>query len=792
MKSTPKLNIIREIEEFNRCLEELASGNFEKLGSEKWIKENSTRLQTVIDSLPLYIFYKDKELRLTKINKSFAESAGIPQDEILNKTSTELFPNLPTHYIEEELNIIKTGNPLKEIKEFFFFKDGIHWLQVEKFPFVSESGEVTGIVVVAFKAEDSLLTEESVNESEEKYISLFNNAFDCIYIMDFEGNFLDANKSALDLFKFDKNEIIKLNIKELLNPAQIPSVEKTIEKIKSGKEFDSPLKLKLKNKEGEFVHIETKSSVINQNGKPYLILGIARDITKKLLVEEALRKSELIFRSVWENSVDAMRLIDDNGIIILVNDAFCKMSGKSREELEGKHFSVIYKNKDGEDLLTNVTHHFVEKELDLWNGKKVWFELSNTFLESSDSSPLLFSVFRDITSRKKIEAELRTERDLIKSILESSPYAVLFLDAEGKVIDYNKVTRQILAFDNKEMLRGKSILDYVPEYQRQKVREVFKRTVETGIVKDFEFTLINCQMDELIIELSTNSVKNEIEKTTFIIAILRDVTQRRSAEKQLRENSEELKELNASKDKFFSIISHDLRSPFQGLLGLSDLLASDSENLSQEEVVLISRSINKSLKNQLKLLENLLQWSRMQTGRISYEPEKLNISELVEETFILLGSNAANKGIEFINNVQGEKFVYADVSMISSTLQNIINNAVKFTNHNGKVCVSVEDKLSFFEVHIADTGIGMSEEDRNKLFRIDQHHTTAGTENETGTGLGLILCKEMIERNGGTIKVESELGRGTTFSFTLPKFPGNGNSKTETPNLKFAPKLSVK
>lgn len=240
---------------------------------------------------------------------------------------------------------------------------------------------------------------------------------------------------------------------------------------------------------------------------------------------------------------------------------------------------------------------------------------------------------------------------------------------------------------------------------------------------------------------------------------------------KIEESEQKLKELNAQKDKFFSIISHDLKSPFVALLGYSEIMMEDFDSLTDDELREFISSINKSSKNVYSLLENLLEWSRMQTGRIEYIPEYFNLYLTAQNVAELLDDNARKKNIELKNDVDESSIVFADENMVSTIIRNLVSNSLKFTPDGGRVIMKSERESIFTKVTIEDNGIGMNESDRQKLFRIDVHHTTIGTNREKGTGVGLILCKELVEKNGGEIWVESQVGKGSRFIFTLPIKP---------------------
>lgn len=239
-------------------------------------------------------------------------------------------------------------------------------------------------------------------------------------------------------------------------------------------------------------------------------------------------------------------------------------------------------------------------------------------------------------------------------------------------------------------------------------------------------------------------------------------------EVKVEERTLKLKELNATKDKFFSIIAHDLKNPFNTLIGFSELLLDNIDMYNAEQIKEYISIIFETSRTSYSLLENLLDWSRSQTGRLKMEPKEVEMSSLVELNIRLLESPAEKKNIRLQNNIDNKCKVYADKNMIETIVRNLISNAIKFTREGGYITVNAERKAAVLEVCIADTGIGICSDNINKLFKIDQDFSTKGTSNESGTGLGLILCKEFIGQNGGEIWVESQEGKGTQFYFTLP------------------------
>jgi len=240
------------------------------------------------------------------------------------------------------------------------------------------------------------------------------------------------------------------------------------------------------------------------------------------------------------------------------------------------------------------------------------------------------------------------------------------------------------------------------------------------------------------------------------------------ANEALRRSEKNLMELNATKDKFFSIISHDLKNPFSSLLSISELMVDSFDDAEREDHKAGFRKINQSVKHLLDLLENLLTWSSSQRGRIKYDPVRFNLSSMIQENINLHKLLAEKKGIMLLSPDQGELYAYGDRDMINSVIRNLMTNAVKFTDRDKKVEVKVYSKEKELEINVIDEGIGIEQENMKRLFRIDEKFKSTGTAGEKGTGLGLIICREFVEKNGGEITVQSKPGEGTTFSFTLP------------------------
>jgi signal transduction histidine kinase len=237
---------------------------------------------------------------------------------------------------------------------------------------------------------------------------------------------------------------------------------------------------------------------------------------------------------------------------------------------------------------------------------------------------------------------------------------------------------------------------------------------------------------------------------------------------ELEKQAAELKELNATKDKFFGIIAHDLKNPLSSLIGASELLINYVNQLDKDNILNISMLLHGSAQQGYALLENLLEWSMTQTGKLEFFTQKLILNEVIKDTIAIFHTQATNKNVDLQCKINGILEAEFDKNLISSVLRNLLSNAIKFTPKNGKVFIHAFKTKDSIEISVKDSGIGIPEDIGNNIFRIDVKYTREGTEQEKGTGLGLLLCREFVERHGGKIWVESKLGEGSEFKFTIP------------------------
>src|SRR5664280_1762240 len=368
----------------------------------------------------------------------------------------------------------------------------------------------------------------------------------------------------------------------------------------------------------------------------------------------------------------------------------------------------------------------------------------------------------DITERRRLREKMR----LLSHTMESLAECVSITDTEDRIIFVNKAFEELYGYRQEELIDKNISIVSSPNNDPQLIRSILPATIDGG----WRGEVINRRKDgtEFPVLMATSKVVDDNGEVVALVGVATDITERRKLDLQLKKYSDELKVSNDAKDKLFSIISHDLRSPFNSMLGFFNLLSEQYDDISEDERKSFILELKKSSENTFVLLENLLTWSRTQTGGIKVNAVHFYLAEVVDQQFEVLKNAADSKSISLTNRVSHEINVYADKDMVKTVLINLTNNAIKFTRPGGVINVNAGIKNNEVEVTVEDNGEGIDGSVLENMFKLEKSHSTLGTSEEKGTGLGLLICKEFTERNNGKIWARSEPGKGSRFFFTLP------------------------
>jgi PAS domain S-box-containing protein len=362
--------------------------------------------------------------------------------------------------------------------------------------------------------------------------------------------------------------------------------------------------------------------------------------------------------------------------------------------------------------------------------------------------------------------EMLNSEERYRRLFESARDGILILDAyTGQIVDVNPFLIEILGYSYDEFL-GKELWEIGIFKNIDDSKAAFIELQTNGYMRFENMPLETKNGMQINVEYVSNVYF--VDNTKVIQCNIRDITERRRIEEALKDSETRLRELNATKDKFFSIIAHDLRSPFSSIIGLSELLTEKMHNKDYEGIEEYTAIIQNSSWRAMDLLTNLTVWARLQTGRMEFKPEYIEIVSIINEVTELSKDFARQKSLTISMEVPALIKVHGDKAMVSSVLRNLISNAIKFTNPGGEIVISTKQNEKELTVIIRDNGVGIKKKALEKLFLIESGISTPGTQEEQGTGLGLILCNDFVQKHGGKIWVESEVGKGSIFKFTLP------------------------
>jgi PAS domain S-box-containing protein len=404
------------------------------------------------------------------------------------------------------------------------------------------------------------------------------------------------------------------------------------------------------------------------------------------------------------------------------------------------------------DLITSFP-----TETDRWNDNVL------TMIYSAYLIYLIITFFHKNYTLEKDRAEKSEKK--FRALVETANEGILV--AQGANLKYaNPIVSKITGYTEKELL-STPFIDFVSPQYRDLIKSNFVKRI-SGLEVDnrYPIKILSKQKVEIWVEMSGAII--DWEGSPALINFVTDITERKQNEIQIQLQNNELIKLNADKDRFISILSHDLRSPFNTIIGYTELLREDYQKYTPDQIKARLGIINDMSKKTFNLLEDLLMWTKSQSGKLSFHPENIDFLKISSETIESVKLNAINKNIDLKNFSTGEVMIRADQYMLKTILRNLVSNAIKFTNPNGKINVYAEIEERHVIITVSDNGTGIHENDIPKLWDIATKHSTYGTANENGTGLGLLLCREFVEKHGGKIWVETEVGKGSNFKFTLP------------------------
>lgn len=498
-----------------------------------------------------------------------------------------------------------------------------------------------------------------------------------------------------------------------------------------------------------------------------LSLGVNQLLLEHFENVKALTGSEEKFRVLVENAPLVIVGVDNHGVVKLWNKQSELFFNLTQKEVLNKPAPLSSLFPDSQtsiikEKISNETGEFKLTPIQLKTGETA-FQYWASFRISED---LLIWIGNDVTALKKAENELSKSRNFLNTLLESIPSPVFYKDVSGKYMGGNQSFFELTGKSPDEVI-GKGVHEL---YSKELADVYFQKDlmVLKGDSQKYDSIYRANGKDFKNFTFYKAPFKNEQGEVIGLIGVMLDISERIKIENQLKKNQIELEKLNATKDKFFSIIAHDLINPFNTMLNAGELLTENLLANNYEEAKKMAGFLNPAMQRGYDLLLNLLEWSRTQTGTIKYTPENLLIGDELIKTVQLAQDMANMKSIELIEQYDFNPLVSFDPNMLRTIVRNLISNAIKFTEDKGKIIVETSKQDEYIKISIIDNGVGMDESTVNSIFNLNKANPSRGTKGEPGTGLGMVLVKEFVEKHMGHIEIGSELNKGTTVSILLP------------------------
>lgn len=633
--------------------------------------------------------------------------------------------------------------------------------------------------ILAREIADHKNAELALQQRSQKWEAVISTSPDGIGIAKLDGEIKLISEKLVRMHGYlteQPDEFYGRSIFDFIDPSDHKKLTNNIRKLFAGEGDQNLTEYLGVRKDNSRFNIDINATILfDPGGKPESILYIERNITERKLAEKALRESEEKYRLIFEYSPVGLLSFDEKGDIVACNEKIVQIIGSSREALVGLNMLNLPDKKLVSSIQKVLSGNITSYE-DVYHSttSNKSTPVRAIFAPIDFGGGLIHSgvgIIEDITERKHAEMVLQQSNQKLEAIISASPDGIGILSLDGKMLFMSDKLLKMYGYtvEEKDELIGRPATDFIDSSDHERLIENMRKLLSgESDYKIREYLAIKKDNSRFFIELNYDVLRDSNGKIESILFVERDSTERRQAELIIKGQNKKLKELNSAKDKFFSIISHDLKSPFQGLLGMAGLMADNTEDFSTAEFVEHSKSLKKVVDNLYNLLENLLEWAQIQKGSIKFAPMDIDLSEIIAESIASINQSAVQKGINIVNEIPDMIRVYADEKMIGTVLRNLLSNAIKFTKTGGKVIVkSGGFDNGTMEISVCDNGIGIPEKDVKRLFKIEEKISTRGTDGETSTGLGLLLCKEFVGIHGGKIWVDSKENFGSTFSFTL-------------------------
>ena len=628
--------------------------------------------------------------------------------------------------------------------------------------------------------------------------SVWANSSDALRITDANGAIVAVNDTFCHLVGMQTDELVG----EPFTITYDGSVDASVLLAKYGTRFNegkiSPVVNKLlRLRGGKEIFAETSNSFIKgSHGEPFVLTAI-RDVTERHATEEALKKSERRYQELVNNAGQGIFQSSVDGRLITANAALLKMLGyDSLEELASYDLTEVYASPIDRQAVSMILTEKgsctnLELKLKRKDGTTITVLENSRAVKDANGQVVMFEgMLENITkrktaedARKRAQEDLQHERNQLRILIDNLPDLIYFKDTEGHYVLNNHAHLMSIGAKHQDEVLGKTTFDFNPPELAKQYQADEMNIIDTAkALYDKEEPALHKDTGEQRWHLTSKIPLMDSQGTvTGVVGISRDITERKDLQARVQDSlsalqlsRESLAQLNAQKDRLFSVLSHDLRSPFTSILGFCEILVTDGDTLSETERKEFLTYIRDAAQRQLALLNRLLDWSRLETGRIKLDIQDIELNSLVKSCLTTHLGTSKQKDITLRSSLPALTKVRGDQVLLVQVFNNLLSNALKFTPHGGVISIDLaEEKDDEWVIAVKDTGRGIPKDDIKKLFKVEEKYTRPGLDGEQGTGLGLSLVYEIVKQHNGSIAVDSEVGQGTTFTIRLPRIVEN-------------------
>ncbi len=741
------------------------------------LREEEEKLRVIFDNAIVGLMMLDCEGNIVFANTNFGDMLGYDQSEVINLSYQQLI-----HEEDIEHNRLCFHHLLEgKLKKFrnqnrFVRKDSsVFWGDFSVSPILDSELQFTSAIAIIVDIDERVRAEEQLKESYRKLKTAQEEIIQ-----------LEKKNSAFAMAVTANHEInqplmiLRGNL-EMLEMSMMPGFMEPKQKRYISRVLTSMERIQSildKFKQSTSIRFENYSE-----NTPMVVFSDVDDSHDNMDWQDVLLENNNLFYSLAQNAQAIFfRMSLTDGVLEYVSPSIQDISGYTPEECYDKPYflnSIIHPDYKEyfKDIWANIvmgkTNPYDEFAIETKDGECKWILIYLAVIEDILSDPVAVEgIITDITEKKKVLRTLSEERD----IFMEGPVTTFKWRANDMGLFLEYVSPNISKYGySPESLIGKNYhewLNIVHPEDIGNIPEKNERVFEIGHnIQSAEYRIVSPDHAIRWVYDLTGAVRgNNADTVEEFFGYILDITDRKVVEIELLRREMQLRQANATKNKFFSIIAHDLRGPFSSLMGSAELLYTFYDRFDDEKKIKQARTIYTAASQVNNLLDNLLEWSISQAGNIVINQERVNAKQVVDEIINLLNITAETKGIELRSSTSEKHEIFCDKNMFQTIIRNLVSNAIKFTSAGGYVEVSSRHNGDLIEFCVKDTGTGIPEDIVKQLFDPEVNFSTVGTAKETGTGLGLLLCREFVERNEGNIWVESELEKGSRFCFTIPKY----------------------